>query len=101
MKKVILSADSDRYIYLVPDQVADNLSEYCLYFCNDWLRNSPDAKKYHKRHETEGFDYYEYTEADFIDYLNNFVFPEEQSKVVENLGFHIPDKYIDLPEFNF
>ena len=46
MKDVILSADGDRVVYLVPDAVADNLDEYCLEFCSDWLRNSPDAERY-------------------------------------------------------
>ena len=46
MKEEILSADGDRVVYLVPDAVADNLDEYCLELCSDWLRNSPDAEGY-------------------------------------------------------
>lgn len=45
MKEVILSADGDSIVYLVPDAVADNLVDYCLEFCSNWLRNSPDAEK--------------------------------------------------------
>lgn len=37
MRNVILSADSEKTVYLVPDVVADNLQEYCLKFCNDWI----------------------------------------------------------------
>ena len=48
MKKVILSADGDSIVYLVPDDVADNLEEYCLELCSNWLRYSPDAEKYRK-----------------------------------------------------
>ena len=44
MKEVILSADGDSIVYLVPDAVADNLEDYCLEFCSNWLRNSPDAE---------------------------------------------------------
>ena len=32
MKQVILSADYEKVIYLVPDIVADHLREYCEYF---------------------------------------------------------------------
>ena len=32
MKEVILSADGDSIVYLVPDKVADNLIEYCMEF---------------------------------------------------------------------
>ena len=46
MKKVILSADGDSIIYLVPDIVADNLEKYCIEFCDDWLWHSPQAAKY-------------------------------------------------------
>ena len=46
MRKVLLSADAEISLYLVPDEVADNLSEYCIDFCSKWLDNSPDACKY-------------------------------------------------------
>lgn len=61
MKEVILSADGDSILYLVPDVVAENLEEYCLEFCSNWLRNSPDAEKYRKG------DILCYSESDFID----------------------------------
>lgn len=61
MKEVILSADGDRIVYLVPDAVAENLDEYCLEFCSDWLRKSPDAERYRVGAGVS------YTEADFID----------------------------------
>jgi hypothetical protein len=48
MKEVILSADGDRVVYLVPDVVADNLKKYCLNFCTKWIRTDPHAKKYRK-----------------------------------------------------
>lgn len=100
MKKVLLSADGDSIVYLVPDAVADNLEEYCLEFCSKWLRYSPDAEKYRK----DGALYY--TERDFIDYLNVYVFPDCKSKMVENLGWtdlgdNLPERYKDYPYFNF
>ena len=100
MKKVILSADGDSIVYLVPDDVADNLEEYCLEFCSNWLRHSPDAEKYRK----DGI--LSYTEKDFIDYLNAYVFPDYESKMVENLGWtnlgdNLSEGYKDYPYFNF
>lgn len=100
MKKVLLSADGDSIVYLVPDAVADNLEEYCLEFCSKWLRYSPDAEKYRK----DGVLYY--TERDFIDYLNVYVFPDCESQMVENLGWtdlgdNLPERYKDYPYFNF
>ena len=44
MKNIIISADGDRMVYSVPDIVADNLTEYCIEFCDKWLRTSPHAK---------------------------------------------------------
>ena len=59
MKEIILSADGDSVLYLVPDAVAENLEEYCLKFCSDWLWNSPEAEKYRVGNAVC------YTEADF------------------------------------
>ena len=100
MKNLILSADGDSVIYSVPDIVAENLSEYCINFCNNWLRNSPDAEKY----RTNG--YLCYTEEDFIGYLNQYLFPDEKSVFVKNIGLtdyvkNIPEEYSDYPFFNF
>ena len=100
MKKVILSADGDSIVYLVPDDVADNLEEYCLEFCSNWLRYSPDAEKYRKN------GILCYTERDFIDYLNAYVFPNCESRIIENLGWtnlgdNLPERYKDYPNFNF
>ena len=32
MKEVIISADGDSVVYLVPDAVANNLEDYCIIF---------------------------------------------------------------------
>ena len=100
MKEVILSADGDSVVYLVPDVVADNLEKYCLEFCANWLHNSPDAEKYRIPGGVC------YTEADFIEYLNQYVCPQEKSKLVKNLGLiglegKLPEEYIVHPCFNF
>lgn len=100
MKNVVISADGDRKIYSVPDVVANNLSGYCIEFCNEWIRNSPQAKKYRIG------DVVCYNEDDFIEYLNTYVFPDEKSVLVKNLGWidfdsKLPAPYCDYPEFNF
>ncbi len=100
MKNVILSADGDSIIYAVPDIVADNLEQYCMEFCSDWLWHSPDAEKYRSGQAVC------YNEQDFIDYLNTFKFPKEKSVLVKNLGWtglgtSLPKEYSSLPYFNF
>lgn len=100
MKEVILSADGDSVVYLVPDEVADNLRKYCIEFCDKWLRTSPYAKRYRVK------GVYCYNESNFIDYLNKYVFPEQRSVLVRNLGWTdfeagLPSEYKDHPYFNF
>ena len=100
MKKVIISADGDSIVYLVPDAVANYLRKYCISFCDKWMKNSPDAKKYRIKGD------YCYNEADFIDYLNEYIFPEQKSVFVKNLGWtslgeNLPVEYQDYPYFNF
>ena len=45
-------------------------------------------------------------QEDFIEYLNKWLFPNQISKFVENIGWisknsQIPQKYKDCPMFNF
>ena len=101
MKQVILSADGPYRVYSVPDAVADHLEEYCLEFCCKWLPQSPHASKY--RSESGSLCY---TEKDFIEYLNQWIFPEQRSDLVEDLGLTsyadiLFSKYGDCPYFNF
>ena len=100
MKNIVISADGDRKVYSVPDVVADNLREYCIEFCANWLRNDPHAKKYRKGGMT-CFD-----EDDFIEYLNTWIFPNQKSVLVKNLGWvdfdsQLPAPYTNCPQFNF
>ena len=69
-------------------------------FCCEWLHKSPDAEKYRTGNVVC------YTEADFIDYLNKYIFPEEKSVLVKNIGWtdlgeKLPEQYKDYPYFNF
>ena len=66
--------------YAVPDIAAENLEQYCMEFYCEWIWNDSRAKKYRS---PQGVCY---TEADFIEYLNRWVFPEEQAIFIENLG---------------
>ena len=99
MKNIVISADGDRKVFSVPDVVADNLTKYCGNFIK-WLRNSPDAMKYRMG---GGLCY---NEEDFIEYLNAWIFPNQKSKLVKNLGWidynsKLPEPYVDCPTFNF
>jgi len=103
MKRVLLSADSEISVFMVPDKVADNLEQYCLEFSCNWLHKSPDAEKY--RVKTGGVTGVCFNEKDFIDYLNQYVC-EEQSALIATLtdvyvGTELPEKYFGLPYFNF
>ncbi|MCQ2450241.1 MAG: hypothetical protein MJ132_08680 [Clostridia bacterium] len=94
MKEIILSADSDGVLFLVPDVVAENLAEYCLKFC-DWVYTNP------KFETKDGVCYNHY---DFIDCLNEILFPNEISKEIKNVGpiFKEPRaQYQGIPYYNF
>ena len=100
MKEIIISADSDSKVYLVPDEVADNLRKHCIYFADKWMKQIPNSKKF-KRNGAWCFN-----EEDFIDYLNEVAFPEQKSVFVKNLGWtdigdNLPEEYKNHPYFNF
>ena len=104
MKNIILSADCYLTVYSVPAEIADNLRKYCLDFRNDWLLNSHDAKKYRRKAENGEIGLC-YDEADFIKYLNKYVC-KNKVKLVEKLKnvysvYELPEKYKNLPYFNF
>ncbi len=103
MKHILLSADGEISVFNVPDEVADNLEQYCLAFCRDWLYKSPDAEKYRTKIGNEiGVCF---NEKDFIDYLNQYIC-DEQSALITTLtdvyvGDELPTEYKELPYFNF
>lgn len=71
MKYIIISADGDSMVCLVPDEAADHLEKYCFSFCDTWLHTNLDAEPYHMGSVVS------YDEKDFIKYLNTRVFPEQ------------------------
>lgn len=45
-----------------------------------------------------------YGVPDFIDYLNEWLFPEQRSMLIEQLDFYdyeLPEEYDVYPQFNF
>ncbi len=103
MKKILLSADSEISVFCVPDEIADNLEKYCLEFCCNWLHKSPAAAKYRvKMGNMIGVNY---SEKDFIDYLNQYICDEKSILICTLTGVFekddIPKEYSGLPYFNF
>jgi len=103
MKRILLSADSEISVFTVPDKVADNLEQYCLEFCCNWLYKSPNAEKY--RFKTDGVIGVNFNEKDFIDYLNQYICAEQSSLITTltkvYVGDELPEEYVGLPYFNF
>ncbi|MCI8909550.1 MAG: hypothetical protein HFG09_02620 [Oscillibacter sp.] len=103
MKNVLLSADSEISVFRVPDEVAENLEQYCLEFCGHWLHESPDAAGY--RVKTGNMTVVSYSEKDFITYLNQYICEEPSVLIATLAGVfeeeHLPKEYIGLPYFNF
>jgi len=98
---VLLSADGPLSVYAVPDIVAENLHEYCLEFCNEWIHTSEHAQKLLHPSGCVCYD-----EKDFVDYLNAWIFPDDPSVLIETLPADdtqpdVPEKYSDLEWFNF
>ena len=103
MKEVILSHDSEAVIYLVPDEVADNLEKYCWDFAANWVWHGPEKEKFLRPFE-EGIMGAVFGAPDFIDYLTRHAFPDEPSSRVKGLGcydYEIPVEYAHLPRYNF
>lgn len=102
MKKVLLSHDSKVMMYSVPDEVAANLEKYCLEFSVDWIWKNPNGAKLLK--EIRGQKVAVYGATDFIEYLNEWVFPNQPSVLLEALDFYdyeVPEEYKKYPQFNF
>ncbi len=102
MKEVILSADNKAKIFLVPDDVANNLDDYCYEFCANWIWKNPNGAKLLQVFDGQKVAVYD--EMDFIDYLNEWIFPEQQSKLVRELeyyGYELPEEYNEYIQYNF
>lgn len=103
MKQIILSADDNAKLYLVPDPVAENLPKYCGEFSADWIWKNPNGKKLLKQFY-DGTWYAQYRAEDFIDYLNDWIFPEQPSKLVKVFDCfpdELPEEYQGYPQYNF
>ena len=103
MKEVILSADDEAKIYIVPDEVADNLDKYCWDFAADWVWNGPEKNRFLVELGAGKFGVM-FDDSDFIDYLNRWAFPEQHSKLLNVLGcydYEVPETYKDYPKYNF
>ncbi|MGI6031083.1 MAG: hypothetical protein ACOX7F_06230 [Eubacteriales bacterium] len=102
MKQIILSHDDKAQIYLVPDPVAEHLSQYCEEFSVHWIWENPHGHKLLK--DINGMKIAMYTSWDFIEYLNKWVFPHQPSSLVQQLdwySYELPEKYADYPQYNF
>lgn len=103
MAEVILSHDSEAMLYSVPAEVAANLDQYCWDFAASWVWNGPENGKFLRK--TPGGQYGAMFGApDFIDYLNQWAFPEYESKLIKGLGcydYEIPEEYQHYPQYNF
>ena len=94
MKKVLLGETYSCLVYLVPNEVADNLREHCMKYCT-WLQKSPEAKSTRKKWPYP-------CDEGFIQYLNRFAFPQYESKLVEELdGERSYIRLCDMPEGSF
>ncbi len=95
MKEVLLSADGAVCLYLVPDEIADNLEEYCTVFCDEWIWGGPESSRFIRGGVAcYGVD-------DFIYYLNKYICPDEQVRLVRAFADGVPKKYRNCPYFNF
>lgn len=102
MKEVLLSHDSQVMVYSVPDEVADHLQDYCWEFSANWIWKNPNGAKLLR--EIKGQNVAVYGAPDFIDYLNEWIFPNEQSQFVKRLDYYdneLPEEYKKYPQFNF
>jgi len=103
MKEVILSHDSEAVLYSVPAEVAAYLEEYCWYFASNWVWHGPENGKFLKPLGKAQLGAV-FGAPDFIDYLNRWVFPDRQSRMVKALGCYddkLPEEYRAYPKYNF
>ena len=98
MKYVVLSADNELKVYLVPDFIAESRKSFNK-ICFEFSMNSEKLRTH--SHDGYGFD-----EKNFIEYLNEKVCKEEKCVYVENLGWDYkrkkwPEKYRKCYWYNF
>ena len=103
MREVILSNDDYAKICSVPAEVAAYLDEYCWEFAANWVWQGPQNAKFIKNARNGQLGAV-FGVNDFLNYLNEFAFPEYHSYFVKNLecyDYEIPTEYKDYPSYNF
>lgn len=102
MKEVILSADGDLSLYSVPADVADNLVDVCNDFAINFVWHGGKSGKFLRLCGEQYVAFY--TEQDFIDYLNEELYPQLKSEKIKTLGSFdvgVPEEYERVPRYNF
>ena len=103
MMDVILSHDGEAILCRVPSEVAQNLDSFCLDFASSWVWHGPENGWFLRSFGEEQVGAI-FGTADFIDYLNRWIYPEEDSRIVKGLGCfadELPEAYTHLPRYNF
>jgi len=103
MKEVVLSADGDLSLYLVPADVADNLATVANEFAFNYIWFGEKSGKFLK---LCGEQYVAcFTEEDFIEYLNTVLYPDKPSKKLKTFQAaddeEVPEEYRKYPYYNF
>lgn len=102
MKEVILSADGDMSLYLVPADVADNLATVANEFASNYVWHGEKSGRVLK---LCGEQYVAcFNVEDFIEYLNTALYPDKLSKKLKILcsfDDEVPEKYKRVPYYNF
>ena len=103
MKEVVLSADGDLSLYLVPADVADNLATVANEFAFNYVWHGEKSGKFLQLcGEQYGavFD-----ETDFIEYLNTVLYPDKLSRKIKTFQAaddeDLPKEYRKYPYYNF
>ena len=102
MKEILLSHDDKVMMYSVPDEVAEHLEKYCEEFSVNWIWKNPNGAKLLEN--IQGMTVACYGSSDFINYLNEWVFPKQPSRLVKQLDYYpyeLPEEYKDYPKYNF
>ena len=103
MGEVILSHDGQALLCRVPGEVAGNLEQFCWDFATSWVWHGPENGRYLRRISEEQIGAV-FGAQDFIDYLNRWVFEDQPSQVLAELGIcfdQLPEEYDGLPRYNF
>ncbi len=101
MKEVILSADGDPSLYLVPAEVADNLAMVANEFALGYVWHGEKSGRFLELYENRYVAVYD--EEDFIEYLNTVLYPQKLSHKIKTIyDFdYVAEEYAKIPRYNF